>query len=231
VTDCLNFGNPQKREVAWQLTEAVAGLAEACSELHIPIVSGNVSLYNETSGQAIPPTASVGMVGLLPDVSLAVPTGFRAGCEVVLLGEPPRDLGASEYLPDLDAFPWFDLEDERRLGGLLCDLAARRLLSSAQDVADGGLAVALAECALLGNCGVRIEALDGPSLEVALFSEDQGRAVVTCRPGDVPAILSLAAERAVPAVRIGSTGGDRLTVHAEIDVDLDRLRTTWDPPA
>ncbi|TME30127.1 MAG: hypothetical protein E6I75_21035 [Chloroflexi bacterium] len=94
VTDCLNFGNPEKPTVAWQLTEAVEGMAEACRALCIPIVSGNVSLYNETGGRAIPPTPTIGMVGLLEDVSLAVPTGFRPGCALVLLGGSVPDVGS-----------------------------------------------------------------------------------------------------------------------------------------
>ena len=142
VTDCLNFGNPEKPSVAWQLSEAINGLAEGCSALGVPIVSGNVSLYNETSGRPIPPTPTVGMVGLLEDVTLAVGAAFGAGSSVVLLGPPPRGLGASEYAGDGD-FPWFDLHAERRLGDALRAMAARRLLRSAQDVSDGGLAVAL----------------------------------------------------------------------------------------
>src|SRR5579859_5399005 len=201
VTDCLNFGNPEKPAVAWQLSEAVGGLAEACRALDVPVVSGNVSLYNETAGRAIPPTPTVGMVGLLEDVSLAISAAFAPGCSVILLGEAPRGLGASEYAGD-GAFPRFDLGAERRLGHLLRALARQRLLRSAQDVADGGLAVALAECALLGSTGasvhmladlqagtvpdvtqgdLQLRAVSGDAssrTEVALFSEDQGRAVV-----------------------------------------------------
>src|SRR5207244_8880850 len=131
VTDCLNFGNPEKPLVAWQLSEAIDGLAEACQAFEVPIVSGNVSLYNETAGQAIPPTPSVGMVGLIEDVALAVPIGFTYGATIVLLGEPPR--GA-------DGFPRFDLASEVRLARLLRALVHARLVLSAQDVSAGGLA-------------------------------------------------------------------------------------------
>jgi phosphoribosylformylglycinamidine synthase len=238
VTDCLNFGNPEKPLVAWQLTEAIGGLAEACRALDVPIVSGNVSLYNESAGQAIPPTPAVGMVGLLEDVERVVPTRFAHGCAVVLLGDEPDGLGASEYLPHDNRFPRFDLDSERRLGVLLCELARRGLLRSAQDVADGGLGVALAECALLGHsdgdaddgCGAILH-LEGPSMEVMLFSEDQGRAVVTCEPTASEAVVTLASEHAVAARIVGRTGGDRLQIGDGLNLTLRELREAWEPQA
>jgi phosphoribosylformylglycinamidine synthase len=230
VTDCLNFGNPEKPVVAWQLTEAVAGLAEACKALKVPIVSGNVSLYNEAAGRAIPPTPTVGMVGLLRDLRLVVPTAFSSGHVVILLGDPPTGLGASEYLPDGDTFPRFDLDAERRLAILLRDFVARGVLRSAQDVADGGLAIALAECALLGNCGAVLSVAEPSLAEMTLFSEDQGRAVITCEPTAVSGVVALAVERGVPARVVGGTGGDRMVVDDVLDVSLDELRESWDPP-
>jgi phosphoribosylformylglycinamidine synthase subunit PurL len=225
VTDCLNFGNPEKPGVAWQLTEAIGGLADACRALDVPVVSGNVSLYNETNAQAIPPTPTVGMVGLLEDVGLAVPAGFADGSQIVLLGEPPTSLGASEYAGD-GAFPRLDLEAERRLADLLRALAAKSLLRSAQDVADGGLAIALAECALLGGTGATVFVTGVP--EIMLFSEDQARAVVTCEPALVETVLGLAASRGVPAVVAGATGGQRLQIDGTLDVSLSALRGAWE---
>ncbi|MGI9147064.1 MAG: phosphoribosylformylglycinamidine synthase subunit PurL [Chloroflexota bacterium] len=225
VNDCLNFGNPEKPDVAWQLSEAIGGLAEACRTLGVPIVSGNVSLYNETAGRAIPPTPTVGMVGLLDDVSLVVSAGFLPAHTVILLGQPPAGLGASEYAGD-GAFPRFDLESERRLGLLLRELAEQRLVQSAQDVADGGLGVALAECALIGGTGATLEISGAP--EVVLFSEDQGRAVVTCRVEDVRAVLELAATCDLPACVAGVTGGDRLRVAGALDLSLTALRSAWE---
>jgi phosphoribosylformylglycinamidine synthase len=230
VTDCLNFGNPEKPLVAWQLTEAIGGVAEACRALDVPIVSGNVSLYNEAAGRAIPPTPTVGMVGLLEDVGQVVPTGFAPGHALIVLGEAAAGLGASELLPDDEHFPRFDLDSERRLAGLLRALASRGLLRSAQDVADGGLAVALAECALLGDCGAILH-LEGPSMEVMLFSEDQGRAVVTCETSVVDHVLALADEHRVPAQVVGRTGGDRLLVERGLDLTLSELRAAWEPAA
>ena len=228
VTDCLNFGNPEKPNVAWQLTEAVAGLSEACRALEVPIVSGNVSLYNEAAGQAIPPTPTIGMVGLLEDVSLRVGTAFSPGNAILLLGAPASGLSAGEYLPDSGVFPRFDLEAETRLSRVLRAMAETRLARSAQDVSDGGLAVALAECALLGNCGAILR-LDEPSdMEVALFSEDQGRAVVSCAAPDVERVLELAAAHGVPARVVGETGGARLTITGVLGIELDSLRGAWD---
>jgi phosphoribosylformylglycinamidine synthase subunit PurL len=225
VTDCLNFGNPEKPSVAWQLTEALHGLADACRELGIPVVSGNVSLYNETAGRAIPPTPTVGMVGLLEDVSLTVPTGFRSGSAVVVLGEPPKSLSAGEYAGD-GPFPRFDLDSELRLAKALRALAGRRLLRSAQDVSDGGLAVALAECVLLGGAGATLQLAGSPG--VALFSEDQARAVVTCVPAEVEAVCALARSHGVDAARVGRTGGDRLRIADVLDVTIERLRSAWE---
>ena len=228
VTDCLNFGNPEKAGVAWQLTEAVHGLADACRELGVPIVSGNVSLYNETAGRSIPPTPTVGMVGLLEDVSLSVPTAFSERCAVILLGEPPTTLSAGEYAGD-GPFPAFDLASELRLAQLLRVLVHRRLLRSAQDVSDGGLAVAMAECVLLGGTGATLHVSGSP--EVALFSEDQGRTVVTCAPENVEAVLALARDGAVPATVIGRTGGDRLRIADAINVSIESLRSAWEHQA
>jgi phosphoribosylformylglycinamidine synthase len=225
VTDCLNFGNPEKPNVAWQLTEAIHGLAQACTALDVPVVSGNVSLYNETAGRAIPPTPAVGMVGLLDDVNKAVAAGFKSGLQIVVLGEPPRSLGASEYMGD-GPFPRLNLEAEKQLVDLLRALASQGLARSAQDVADGGLAIALAECALLGGTGATLEVTGVP--EVMLFSEDQGRAVVTCQPTHVNQVLELARSHNVPAVLAGSTGGDRLQIGNVVDVSLRALKAAWE---
>jgi phosphoribosylformylglycinamidine synthase len=241
VTDCLNFGNPEKPHVAWQLTEAVAGLAHACRVLNVPVVSGNVSLYNETAGRAIAPTPAVGMVGLLEDVSRAVGTGFREGATVLLLGAPARQLSAGEYrewvIGDPDGpFPSLDLGAERRLGQLLVALAERRLLHSAQDISDGGLAVALAECCFADNAGFEAEARAVDALlaaasgqaDAALFSEDQGRALVSCDAAGVTEIQGLAAEHGVPYLTLGSVRGKRLAIGSLLDTDVSELRRGWE---
>jgi phosphoribosylformylglycinamidine synthase len=215
VTDCLNFGNPEKPTVAWQLTEAIAGLAEACRAFDVPIVSGNVSLYNETAGRAIPPTPSVGMVGLLEDVSLAVPLGFVQNATVVLLGEPATPWSAAR-------FPRFDLQAEVRLARLLRGLIGERLLLSAHDVSDGGLAIALAECCFASDVGVTCEGATD------LFSEDQGRAVVSCRPMYVESVLRMAAAHGVEAAAIGRAGGERMILGDVVDELVHDLKGIWE---
>jgi phosphoribosylformylglycinamidine synthase len=169
------------------------------------------------------------MVGLLEDVALRVPTGFAPGLSVVLLGDAPVGLGVGEYTPESVTFPRFELDAEIRLNRLLRQLAIRRLVRSAQDVSSGGLGIALAECALLGGCGAILRLPGGGAAEVALFSEDQGRAVVTCGAAETDAVQRLAAEHGVPAFVAGSTGGDRFTIDGLVDVPLEALREAWDP--
>jgi phosphoribosylformylglycinamidine synthase II len=240
VSDCLNFGNPEKPQVAWQLSEAVAGLASACNALGIPVVSGNVSLYNETSGRAIAPTPAVGMVGLIDDIERVVPVGFHKGERVVLLGEPASTLSAGEYRAVMHGdnegpFPRIDFEAERRLGDLLRTLAARALIRSAQDVSDGGLAVALAESCFSGGTGLIVDSAPLDALvrasgraDAALFSEDQGRAVVSCEPSKLPELFALASEHGVPALDMGTAEGTRLVIGDMLDAQVADLRRAWE---
>jgi phosphoribosylformylglycinamidine synthase len=198
--------------VAWQLAEAVDGLAEACRLFEVPIVSGNVSLYNETAGRPIPPTPTIGMVGLLEDVSLAVPIGLREGAAIVLLGQPAHTH---------DGFPRFDLQHELRLARLLRLLIGQRLLLSAQDISDGGLVVALAECCFATGVGATVD--DG----LDVFSEDQGRAIVSCRSEDVDRVARLANQEDVPVMSIGNAGGARLQIGTTIDESIADLEAIW----
>src|SRR5437868_3813792 len=189
VTDCLNFANPDRPEVYWDLEQAVAGISAACQGLRLPVVSGNVSLYNEseTSG-AIYPTPVVGMVGLLEDHATHVPAGLRdAGDFVLLIGETHNDLGGSEYMKVIHGEvagrpPAVDLGRERAAHDFILEAHEAGLLRSAHDVAEGGMLVALAECCLLGGVGVRCPALrpeDGLRLDSQFFGESQGRFVIS----------------------------------------------------
>ena len=235
VTNCLNFGSPERPESMWEFAEATRGMGDACRALGLPIVSGNVSFYNETAGEgAIPPTPTIGMVGLLDDVSRAVPAAFRAaGDAVILLGETRSELGASEYLAvrhglERGAPPALDLEAERRLHSLLADAAARGLARSAHDCSEGGVAVALAECAIRSGVGVDASLPErGLRPEVALFAESCARAVVSCAPGNADALVALAREHGVPAARIGVTGGERIRVAPGVDVALAEAHDVW----
>ncbi len=215
VTDCLNFGNPYKLEVYHQLAESTAGMAEACRRLETPVVSGNVSLYNENPGGAIFPTPVVGMVGVLEDVAKTVGAGFlETGHAVVLLGRNTAELGASEYLKVIHgrtagAVPDVDLDAEKALADALLAMIDAGLLASAHDCAEGGLAVCLAESAMgapAGALGVKATLDDDLPPAPLLFGEAQGRVVVSCAGAVLDRVLAVAAEHGVPARRVGTVG-------------------------
>ena len=213
ITNCLNFGNPKRPEVFFQFREAVAGMGEACEALGTPVTGGNVSLYNESPSGAVYPTPVIGMVGLLDDIDHATRACFqRAGDAIVLLGEPTAEIGGSEYLSRIHgvtagAPPRCDLDAEGRLIEALLEAIRAGRVSSAHDCSDGGLAVALAECAMADRertFGVTVDLTDWAGLapRALLFGEAQGRVVVsTPSPVDVERI---AAAHGVPARRIGT---------------------------
>jgi phosphoribosylformylglycinamidine synthase len=234
VTNCLNFGDPERPEVMWQFAESVRGLADACRALGTPVTGGNVSFYNESAGSAIWPTAVVGMLGLLEDHRLALPSGFvRAGDVVYVLGETFPELGGSEFgevvLGTIAGRPpALDLARERALHRVLVEGAKLDLLASAHDSGDGGLGVALVEAAIAGGVGFAV-ALGGdlPS-HVALFSESASRAVVSVEPGRADRLEELASALRVPFARIGETGGPRVVVDGVVDTSVDELRTVYE---
>ncbi len=230
VTNCLNFGDPEKPEVMGQFEQAVTGLAEACRTFEIPVTGGNVSFYNDTEGLSIHPTPVLGVVGIVEDVRKAVRPGFRAaGDAVVLIGESLGELGGTEYLKvvhglEAGAPPGIDLEQEKRNQELLLEAIEGRLVRSAHDLSEGGLAVALAECAFHGGagtgCAVRLD--DGLRADALLFGESQSRFVVTCGRAALGRLLELAAARGVPASVIGRTGGPDIAV-AQGDLEILRV--------
>jgi phosphoribosylformylglycinamidine synthase subunit PurL len=239
LTNCLNFGNPEKPEIMWQLREAIAGLGEAAEALGTPVVSGNVSLYNETHGVPIHPTPTIAMVGLLePWDSHAVSHFTAEGYPIVLLGESREELGGSAWLAlrrGLEAGlpPRVDLEHERRLHRLLARLVECGLLVTAHDVSEGGLALALAECCFGGaaDIGAELSLSGGPRPDALLFGESAGR-VVAAAP-DAEPLLAAAREEQVPARLIGRTGGARLRIGARgappwIDEPVARLRAVFE---
>ena len=220
VTNCLNFGNPEKPEVMGQFEQAVTGLAEACRTFAIPVTGGNVSFYNDTEGLSIHPTPVLGIVGLIDDIRKAVRPGFRAaGDAVVLIGESLEEVGGTEYLRivhgrEAGAPPAIDLEQEKRNQEFLLDLIDAGLVRSAHDLSEGGLAVALAECAFKSEdkTGCEIDLEDGLREDALLFGESQSRMVMTCRRANLGRVLELAAARGVPARAIGRVGGDAIAV-------------------
>ena len=220
VTNCLNFGNPEKPEVMWQFEQVVDGMAEACRTFGIPVTGGNVSFYNDTEGLSIHPTPVLGIVGILDDIRKAVSPGFKAaGDVVVLIGENREELGGSEYLRvvhnlEAGAPPSIDLEREKRHQEFCLDAIEAGLVRSAHDLSEGGLAVALAECVFHGRrklgCSVALE--DSIRPDTLLFGEAQSRILVTCRRKDLDRLRELARETGVPARSIGETGGTEIAV-------------------
>ncbi len=220
ITDCLNFGNPERPEVFYQFREACRGIADACRALDTPVTGGNVSFYNESPTGAVDPTPVIGMIGLLPRVDRAVPSHARVTSDVVfLLGETRAELGGSAFWETCLGFaggqpPRVDLKTERRLIELLVTGAERGLFRSAHDCSHGGLGVALAEVAMGGpyqdvGFGLDVDLTGYRSPLTAhelLFSESHGRAVITCAPERAAAVQALAGELGVPAVRAGSVG-------------------------
>jgi phosphoribosylformylglycinamidine synthase len=245
ATNCLNFGNPERPAIMWQFARAVEGIGEACRALNVPITGGNVSLYNETDGKAIYPTPIIGVVGVLDRADCVVARRFQSsGDVIVLLGEGRGELGGSQYLETLHDLvrgmpPTLNLDAEKALQGLMVDLAAERLVHSAHDCSDGGLAVTLAECCFdTGGAGaeVSIEALNvGRDSRlndaVALFGESASRVVVSVSPDHVTEILQRAALAGVLARVIGETGGNRLRIAVAgrviVDVSVDDAERVW----
>jgi phosphoribosylformylglycinamidine synthase II len=229
VTNCLNFGSPENPEVMWQFAEAVRGLADGCRELGLPVTGGNVSLYNQTGDVAINPTPVIGVLGVHADVTRRVPTGWRTdGESVLLLGETRPELGGSAWAAVVHGHlgglpPRLDLAAERSLGEVLTSLAADGLVSSAHDLADGGLAQALTESALRYGTGARLNVTGDPT--AALFGESVARVVVTT--ADPAAVRAVAEAAGVPVTELGTTGGDALVLDGLLELPLAELRAAW----
>lgn len=229
VTDCLNFGNPERPEIMGQLVGCIEGMGEACTALQFPVISGNVSLYNETNGVGILPTPAIGGVGLLKDADQRTGMAFpTAGESIVLLGETRGHLGQSLYLRDVLSRaegppPPVDLARERRTGDIVRGMIRSSLATACHDLSDGGLAVALAEMAIAGGIGATI---DLPESDVAphafLFGEDQARYLVTTTQPEV--IQSMAEASGVQATVLGQTGGTELTVSDCLTISVAMLK-------
>jgi phosphoribosylformylglycinamidine (FGAM) synthase-like enzyme len=229
VTDNMNFGNPQKPEIMGQFAGAIMGMAEACTALDFPVVSGNVSLYNETEGKPILPTPTIGAVGVIEDIGHAVGSRItQAGLAIVLLGETVGWLGQSLYLRETlgreeGAPPPVDLLVERRNGDFVRGEIVGRRISACHDLSDGGLLVGLAEMCLAGGTGVTVtlpESIAPP--HAFLYGEDQGRYLVATDDGG--ALLAAAQAAGVPAVQLGYSGGPDLIVQGLLSIALSELR-------
>ncbi|HLB28947.1 MAG TPA: AIR synthase-related protein, partial [Dehalococcoidia bacterium] len=222
----------------WQMEQAIQGMAAACQKLGLPVISGNVSLYNETEGQPIYPTPVVGMLGLLEDIGRRCGTAFqRSGDLVYLLGaeleEEPATLGGSEYLKEMHGLvagrPAIDLEHEARVQTAVLEAHRQGLLSSCHDCSEGGLAVALAEACIAGGLGLDASGLEVKGrLDAALFGEAQGRFVVAVAPEARERLEDLARRTGVPLAYLGSVGGDRLRLGASIDLPVAELAAAYE---
>ena len=243
ATDNLNFGNPERPEIMGQLVHAIKGIGEACRALDFPIVSGNVSLYNETNGKGILPTPTIGGVGLLDDWSAMARIGFAAAGEAILLVGAPASWGShagqSLYLRDIHGRtdgppPPVDLAHERKVGDFVRELIRNGTATACHDVSDGGLAVALAEMAMGSGLGATVEEPEGGRAAAVWFGEDQGRYLLTtARTGDALRNLMRQAEDAgVSLVHIGTTGGGELKLAGARAISVQQLRAThegWFP--
>jgi phosphoribosylformylglycinamidine synthase len=229
VTDCLNFGNPEKPEIFWQFSQTIDGIADTCKALELPIVSGNVSFYNESYGKAIFPTPIIGIVGLIEDLSHFTTVGFKEeGDLIYLAGETFEELGASEYLR-LEAgifgkSPSLDLEKEAALHGFCLEAIKNGLVKSAHDLSDGGLVVSIVESAIAGNLGAEIT-LEG-NLLVQLFSESQSRALITINPKNKDAFEKLAKD--IKLTKIGTVSRQKLIINDKVDLELSKLKDTYE---
>jgi phosphoribosylformylglycinamidine synthase len=247
ITNCLNFGSPERPEVMWSFSEVIDGMAEACSALGTPVVSGNVSFYNETEGRGILPTPVIGMVGLIDDVRRAVQPGFkREGDLIALLGTNENDLATSEYAVTVAGtsteeiaasgiVPRLDLRRELAVQQTCLEAAETGLLTSAHDCSDGGLAVTLAECCFstLGHEAIGSEVDLGDSLtpSALLFSESPSRIVISLGPADLPRVKVIAERNNSPLTVLGRVGGSRLRIKAHgeevVAAGVAELEEAW----
>jgi phosphoribosylformylglycinamidine synthase len=242
ATNCLNFGNPEKPPIMQQFSETVDGLAAACEALGTPITGGNVSLYNETLGEGIYPTPTVGVVGIIDDITKVVRHHFaQEGREVILLHAgskaTPQEFGSSEFAKELIGELWgkppaIDLSKEAALLKLIIELVNRGHVESTHDCAEGGLAVALAESAFPREIGADIDlSSDGVARELVLFAETASRIVISCDPKKAATIEQMAVESGVAAVRLGRTTTNKLTIRVDgqvaIDASVSELKEVW----
>jgi phosphoribosylformylglycinamidine synthase II len=232
ITNCLNFGNPYDPEVYWQFSEAVAGIREACIALGTPVTGGNVSFYNEGPDGATFPTPVIGMIGIIDNIDFVATPDFKdPGDVVILLGDTIGHIGGSEYLHLINGMtageaPPIDLEAELRLQRALLQLITKRLVKSAHDLSDGGLAVALAESCLLGSpkpVGATINLSGNTRLDRMLFGEDQSRMLITASKSNLSNVVSVTAASRVPSYVIGHTGGADLTINRDLHLPLHEL--------
>ena len=229
ITNCLNFGNPERPEVMWQFAESIRGIGDACRAFETPVTGGNVSFYNESGDSAIWPTALIGMLGVIEDYRLAVSEAFAPGSWVYLAGETYAELGGSEFGDAVLGIvggrpPALDLDRERALQRLLIEAAGSGLLESAHDCAEGGLAVALTESAIAGATGFAVSIAGDQPPHVGLFAESASRAVVSVDASHAGQLEDAASALGVPLARLGETGGPRIVFDGLFEMTVEEVR-------
>ena len=235
ITDCLNFGNPEKPEVFWTFYEAIRGLSDACKAWGIPVISGNVSFYNESFGSPIYPTPTVGLVGVMDDVTKHATASFKdAGDVVFLIGESLEELGGSEYLKIAHGKvagrpPALDLDLEHDVQEVVREAIVAGIIKSAHDCSEGGIAVTLAESCIAGRIGADIHLHDDLHPAASLFGETQSRIVVSVADADSEELINVLLNHEVPYSVIGTVGGDALDVCERLSVPVTGLAAAFEP--
>jgi phosphoribosylformylglycinamidine synthase len=235
ITDCLNFGSPEEPGVMWQFKRAIEGISEAALRLNTPVVSGNVSFYNQTGRKAIYPTPAIGMVGLIADVEKHITQWFKdEGDVIVLLGETKEELGGSEYLRQVHGIvagdpPVLDLQAETNLVRALLEAADRGIIKSAHDLSEGGIALSLAESCFTPEytLGIEVELSGSIRGDALLFSESQARAVVSLDEKDLGILRKISESNNVPMSVIGTVGGQGFLIKGLIDIPVSEARRAW----
>ena len=234
TTDCLNFGNPEREEIMGQFVGCIEGMAEACEKLDFPIVSGNVSLYNETNGVAIPPTPAIGGVGLIPDLDQRAHFGgMDDGHILLVIGETRGLMGSSIYLRVVEGredggAPIVDLDAEKANGDFVRGQIRAGRVAACHDISDGGLACAAADMALASNTGIKLAHEGKVPMHGFLFGEDQARYLIAADKEDAIAIMQDAKSDEIPVQVVGLAGGSAISVNGAHNLELDRLRAAWE---
>ena len=235
ITNCLNFGNPYKPEVYWQFSEAIAGMGEACRKLGTPVTGGNVSFYNESEVLQVYPTPVIGMLGVIDSLKHITPAGFQSeGDAVYLIGETMAEIGGSEYLKCIHKKvaglpPALDLDLEKKTQDAVLDAIRNGWVRSAHDISDGGIAVALAECCVIGKkpIGIKAEITGKLRPDLLLFSESQSRFIVSVQPGSEQKVENLLGTRDIRYQHIGRTGGQIFGIKNNLEIPVSRIHDIY----
>jgi phosphoribosylformylglycinamidine synthase len=234
ITNCLNFGNPYDPEIYYQFAECVAGMGEACRMYDTPVTGGNVSFYNEDPERAVYPTPVIGMVGVIDDVSHITTIDFKEEMnDIYLIGETKDEIGGTEYLKEIHGkitgkIPRVDLDNHKNTIELLLELINNGLINSAQDISDGGLAVALAECCFRNDIGASIKLDSDLRADSLLFGESQSRVIISAKSDNLKEIKAMAKKFDITINKIGTTGGCDLKINDVIELPISTLKYNYE---